>query len=94
MIEKYKKLIALCVTMAFLTLLPVYAQPLAAGQAAGQDQAGVSHVEQTQNYFEKEQQVGYQASAKNILPVLLGVAVVAAGIFLLVMLVSKEKYDA
>ena len=93
MIEKYKKLIALCVTMAFLALLPVYAQPLAAGQAAGQDEAAVSHAEQTQNYFEKEQQVGYQASPKHILPVILGILAVTAGVFLLVLLVSKDKYD-
>ncbi|HSQ36192.1 MAG TPA: hypothetical protein VLQ89_09405 [Candidatus Binatia bacterium] len=73
MLKRHQRVIALFVSIAFLSLLPVYSHP--------------------QNFIEKERQVGYQASPQNILPVLLGVAVVAAGIFLLVILVSKDKYD-
>lgn len=88
--KRHKKLIALCLTAAFLTLLTVQAQPLPA-----QDQAEdtVRRVEQSRNFFEKERQVGYTTSPRNVLPVLLGIAAVAAGVFLLVMLVSKDKYD-
>jgi hypothetical protein len=65
--------------MTFLTLLPVYSLPLPA--------------EQAQNFIEKEQQTGYQTTQKNVLPILLGIAAVAAVVFLVVILVSKVKYD-
>jgi len=45
------------------------------------------------HYIEREEQAGFQAAKKNILPVLLITAAVAAGVFLLVMLVSKVKYN-
>lgn len=93
MIKRFKKMIALGVTMTFLTLLPVYSLPLPAGQALSQDKDAVANAEQTRNFIEKEQQVGYQASSKKVLPALLIIAAVTAGIFLLVMLVSKDKYD-
>ncbi len=93
MIKRYKKMIAVCVTMAFMTLLPVYAQPVPAGQVLDPDQGTAGNVQQTQSYIEKEQQVGYQASPRKILPVLIGIAAVAAAVFLLVILVSKDKYD-
>jgi hypothetical protein len=85
-------MISLCVTIAFLALLPITAQPVPAGQSPSRDEDVRQQQAQTQNFFEKEQQVGYQASPRNILPVILGIAAVAAGVFLLVMLVSKEKY--
>ncbi|MBN2400371.1 MAG: hypothetical protein JXI33_08555 [Candidatus Aminicenantes bacterium] len=93
MIKRYKKLIAVCVTMAFMTLLPVYAMPQPAGQTLGPDHGAADNGQQAQSYIEKEQQVGYQASPRKILPVLIGIAAVAAAIFLLVILVSKDKYD-
>jgi hypothetical protein len=93
MFKRHKKMIALAVTMAFLTLLPVYSQPLPAGQALNPDKGAAANAEQTQNVVEKEQQVGYQASPKRILPVLIGIAAVAAVVFIIVLLVSKKKYD-
>lgn len=93
MIKRFKKTIALVVTLTFLTLLPVYSLPVPVGQALSQDQGAAASAEQAQNYVEKEQQVGYQASPKKILPVIIVIAVVVAAVFLLVMLVSKDKYD-
>ena len=93
MIKRFKKVIALAVTMAFLTLLPVYSQPRPAGQALDPDKGAAANAEQTQNYVEKELQAGYQASPKKILPVLIGFAAVAAVVFIIVLLVSKKKYD-
>jgi hypothetical protein len=86
-------MIAFCVTMTFLTLLPVYSLPVPAEQALSQDKAEAGNAEQSRNFIEKEQQVGYQASPKKILPVILAIAAVVAVVFILVILVSKEKYD-
>lgn len=93
MIKRHKKMIALCVTLAFLTLLPVYAQPSPAGPSLDQDKETTTNADQAQNVIEKEQQIGYQASSRNILPIILGIAAVVAGVFVLVILVSKDKYD-
>jgi len=93
MIKKYKKMIALGVTMTFLTLLPISSLPLPAKQALSQDKEEMGSAEQAQNFIEKEQQVGYQVTQKNVLPIILGIAAVAAVVFILVMLVSKVKYD-
>jgi hypothetical protein len=92
MIEKYKKMIALCVTLTFLTLLPVYSLPRPAGQSADRDKETTANADQAQNYVEKEQQAGYQVSSKNSLPIIIGMAVLAAGIFVLVILISQNKY--
>jgi hypothetical protein len=93
MIKRFQKMIALCVTLTFLTLLPVYAQPSPAEPSLDQDNETTANADQVQNFIEKEQQIGYQASPKNILPIILGIAAVVAGVFLLVILVSKDKYD-
>jgi hypothetical protein len=93
MIKRFKRMIALGVTMTFLTLLPFYSLPVQAEQALERDKETAVNAEQTRNVFEKEMQMGYQASPKNILPVIIGIAAVAAAVFLLVMLVSKDKYD-
>ena len=93
MIKRYKKMIALGVTVTFMTLLPIYSLPLPAEQALSQDKEEMGSADQAQNFIEKEQQVRYQATQKNVLPILLGVAAVSVGVFLLVMLVSKVKYD-
>ena len=60
MIKRFKKMIALGVIMTFLTLLPISSLSLPAQQAS--------------NFIEKEQQVSYQSTQKNVLPVLLGIA--------------------
>lgn len=91
MIKRYKKMIALCATLTFLTLLPVYSAPRPAESA--QDQGVAANADQAPNFVEKEQQAGYQVTSRNVLPVILGFAAVAAGIFLLVILVTKTKYD-
>jgi hypothetical protein len=93
MIKRFEKVIALAVTVAFMALLPVYSQSQPAGQALNPDKGAAANAEQTQNYVEKELQVGYQASPKRILPVLIGIAAVAAVVFIIVLLVSKKKYD-
>ena len=93
MMQRKKKMIALFVTIAFLTLLPVHSMPATAGQALDQEQGAAASAEQNRNSVEKEMQVGYQAQPKRILPIILGIAAAAAVVFLLVILVSKEKYD-
>jgi hypothetical protein len=93
MIGKYKKIIALGVTIAFLTLLPIHSLPLPAEQAMSQDKEAMGSVEQAQNFIEKEQQTGYQVSQKNALPIILGIVALTAVIFVIVMLVTKIKYD-
>ena len=88
MIKPFKKTIALCVTLAFIALLPVQALPAPRAAAAGQDE------NPARPYVEKEQRAGFQYSgSRQVLPILLGIAGATAGLFLLVMLVSKEKYD-
>ena len=93
MTKRYQRSIALVVTFTFLALLPITTMPLPAAQAAGlEKEAGASET-QAAGFIEKEQQTGYQVSQRNILPIMLGVAAVAAGVFLLVILVSRVKYD-
>lgn len=93
MIKRYKKMIALGVTVTFMTLLPIYSLPLPAEQALNQDKEAMRSADQAQNFIEKEQQAGYQFNQKNALPIILGIAAVAAVVFIVVMLVSKDKYD-
>ncbi|MCX6556363.1 MAG: hypothetical protein NTW95_02870 [Candidatus Aminicenantes bacterium] len=93
MIKSHKKMIAVCVTLTFLFLLPIHSQPMPAGQALSQNDESAGSSETSPNYYEKELQTGIQISSRNVLPIVLGIAAVAAGIFLLVYLVSKIKYD-
>ncbi len=93
MIKKYKKAFALCVTVTFLALLPVYSKPLPAGQALNQGDEAIGNAAPDRNFVEKEQQADYRVRRKNILPIMIGITAVAAGVFLLVMLISKVKYD-
>jgi hypothetical protein len=93
MIKSHKKLIALCVTLTFLSLLPIYSQPMPSGSELSQNEDSAGSSETSPNYYEKEMQTGIQINSRNVLPVVLGIAAVAAGIFLLVYLVSKIKYD-
>lgn len=93
MIKRCQRFIALVVTFAFLTLLLISSMPVAAAQALSQDEKVSQYVGQGANFIEKEQQVGYQAKKKNILPIILAVAAVGVGIFLLVKLLDADKYD-
>jgi hypothetical protein len=93
MIKSHKKMIALCVTLTFLFLLPIHSQPMPSGSGISQNETGAGSADQAPNYYEKELQTGIQISSRNVLPIILGIAAVAAGIFLLVFLVSKVKYD-
>jgi hypothetical protein len=93
MIKSHKKPIALCVTLMFLSLLPIHSQPVPAGSESRQNEVRAGNADQAPNYYEKELQTGIQISSRNVLPIILGIAAVAAGIFLLVFLVSKIKYD-
>ncbi len=93
MINHYKRFIALCVTVAFLALLPICSLPAPAGRAASLAGAEDENAEPERNFVEREQQAGYQVRQKNVLPILLGIAAAAAGVFLVILLVSKDKYD-
>ena len=93
MIKRCQRLIALVVTCAFLTLLLISIMPVPAAQALSKDEKVPEYAGQGANFIEKEQQAGYQAKKKNILPIILGVAAVGVGIFLLVKLLAAVKYD-
>ncbi|MCJ7524544.1 MAG: hypothetical protein MUP71_04880 [Candidatus Aminicenantes bacterium] len=93
MIKRCQRSIALVVTFAFLTLLLISSMPLPAAQALSQDENVLEGAGHAANFIEKAQQVGYQAKKKNILPIILGVAAVGVGIFLLVKLLAAVKYD-
>ena len=93
MIKRCQRFIALVVTFVFLTLLPISSMPVAAAQVTSQDKKVLQYADQGANFIEIEQQVGYQAKKKNILPIIVGVAAVGVGIFLLVKLLAAVKYD-
>jgi len=93
MIKRWQRLIAMVVTVAFLALLPISSLPLPAAPALSQDEEALECADQAANFIEKEQQVGYQAKQKNILPIILGVVAVVGGIAILVILLAKVKYD-
>lgn len=93
MMKRYQRWIALGVTMAFLTLLPIASQPLPAAPSLNQDKNTSGSAEQTSTFVEKEQQVSFQSAHRNTLPILLGILAVGAAVFLLVILVSKIKND-
>jgi len=93
MIKGCQRSIALVVTFAFLTLLLISSMPLPAAQALSQDENVLAGAGHAANFIEKEQQVGFQAKKKNILPIILGAVAVGVGIFLLVKLLAATKYD-
>lgn len=93
MIKRYQRSIALVVTFAFLALLPVASMPLPAAQAMSPDEVTMGSADHASNFIEKEQQSSFQSTQKNALPIALGIVALGAGIILLVMLVSKVKYD-
>ena len=93
MIKRCQRFIALVVTFAFLNLLLISSMPVAAAQALSQDDRVSEYKGQGANFIEKEQQIGYQAKKKKILPIILGVAALGVGIFLLVKLLAAVKYD-
>lgn len=93
MMKKHQRTIALVVSIAFTTLLTVYALPLPAARSLGQDEETLSSAGSGSNFVEKEQQAGYQGTHKNSLPILLGIVAVGVGVLLLVVLVAKPKYN-
>lgn len=92
MIHPRRKLIALVVAFVFLSVATVGSMP-AAGAAAG-DEPAAGNAGPGRNFVEKEQQAGYQsAGQKHVVPVLIGIAALAAAVFVVVLLVNKIKYD-
>jgi hypothetical protein len=86
MIPKHQKLIAILVTIAFLSLLQASAMPLRAEPSSNSKETSVESSEQTPGFIE---QVGYSHTSrkKSILPIILvgiGVAAIAAFIVLVV----------
>jgi hypothetical protein len=87
-----KRVIALFVAFAFLSLLAASTMPLRADQAAGQAGTAVSSPEQGPGFVEEEG-YGSAPAKKSIVPIILigvGVAALAA---VLVLVVFKAKYD-
>ncbi len=94
MITRCKSPIALMLAFTLFALLGLSAMPLPAAGAPGA--GGASSLESADSApqaVEREMQVGVKLEKKKILPVVLIGAAVVAGIFLLVMLISKVKYD-
>ena len=91
MIKKQQKWIALLVTLTFVWLLQVSTMPaLAAGNA---EQISSASAEPAPHFIEEEDGGGYKAKKSSALPIILigvGVAAVAAVLFLVVL---KTKYD-
>jgi len=91
MIKKQQKWIALLVVCTFMGLLQVSTMPVAAANAP--EQISSANTEQGPNFIEEEDEGGYQAKKKSILPIILigvGVVAVAAVLFLVVL---KTSYD-
>jgi hypothetical protein len=93
MMKRHQRTIALVVNIAFMTLLAVYAMPLPAARALGHDEETLASAGSGSNFVEKEQQAGYQGTHKNSLPILLGIVAAGVAVLLLVVLISKPKYD-
>ena len=90
--KTHKRMIALFVTLAFLSLLHATTMPLRADQASGPSGTAVSADEQGPGFIEEEG-YGSTPAKKSIIPIILiglGVAVLAA---VLVLVVLKTKYD-
>ena len=91
MIKKQQKWIALLVTLTFMWLLQVSTMPLAASSAP--EQISSANTEQAPRFIEEEEDGGYRAKKSSALPIILigvGVAALAAVLFLVVL---KTKYD-
>ena len=100
MITRCKRPVALTLAFTLFALLGVSTMPLPArASGAGAEEAGaggassLESADSAPQAVEREMQVGVKLEKKKILPVVLIGAAVVAGIFLLVMLVSKVKYD-
>jgi len=93
LMKKNNRTIALLLLPAFISLLWLTAMPLPARPQAGEGGSSMENAETAPSYVEKEQQIGFQSARKSLLPILLITAAVAAGIFLLVIAVSKIKYN-
>ena len=91
MIKKQQKRIALLVVFTFMWLLQVSTMPLAASNAP--EQISSANTEQAPRFIEEEEDGGYRAKKSSALPIILigvGVAALAAVLFLVVL---KTKYD-
>jgi hypothetical protein len=94
MITRGKKPIALTLALTLFALLGLSAAPLPAAGASGAGEASsAASADSAPQAVEREMQAGVKLERKKILPVILIGAAAVAGIFLLVMLVSKVKYD-
>ena len=91
MIKKQQKWIALLVTLTFVWLLQASTMPTLAADSA--EQISAANAEQAPHFIEEEDGGGYKAKKSSALPIILigvGVAAVAAVLFLVVL---KSKYD-
>ena len=94
MITNGKKAIALTLAFTLFALLGLSAMPLPASAGTGRsEESSLESGDGAPQAVEREMQVGVKLEKKKILPVILIGAAVVAGIFLLVMMVSKVKYD-
>jgi hypothetical protein len=94
MITRGKKAIALTLAFTLFALLGLSTVPLpAAGVAGAVEASSPASADSAPQAVEREMQAGVKLEKKKILPVILIGAAAVAGIFLLVMLVSKVKYD-
>ncbi len=88
-----KRLIALFVVFAFVSLLQVSAAPLRSEQAPGETGAELENADQGPNVIEEEGTAAAPARKKSILPIIIGVLAVGAIAAVLALVVLKTKYD-
>lgn len=91
--KTHKRLTALFVAFAFLTLLQASAMPLRADQAPAPSGTGLESADQGPNVIEEEGTAPAPARKKSILPIILGVIAVGAIAAVLALVVFKTKYD-
>ncbi len=88
-----KRMIALFVAVAFLSLLQISAAPLRAGEAPGEAEAVLENADQGPVVIEEEGTAAAPARKKSILPIVIGVLAVGAIAAVLALVVLKTKYD-
>jgi len=93
MITIYKKACAMTLALTFFVFIGSSTMPLPAHPVTAESGSAVERPDSGPQYFEREMQAGTRLEKRNILPVILIGAAVVVGVFLVVMMVSKVKYN-
>lgn len=93
MITRCKRAVALTLAFILFAWLGTTTMPLPASPAGAAGGSALASAESQPQVVEREMQAGVKLEKKKILPVILIGAAVVAGVFLLVLMVSKVKYN-